>query len=76
MQQEELIKMVRRHPTLRWLQSDLSNENVVMLKQERPDTCRNECFETVMTTTRSDLLKRNEQCQKCSYKQSSDNHSH
>jgi hypothetical protein len=32
-----LIKMVRLHPTLRWLRSDLSEENVAMLKQERPE---------------------------------------
>lgn len=34
---EMLIKMVRLHPTLRWLRSDLTEENVAMLKQERPD---------------------------------------
>lgn len=32
-----LIEMVRRHPTLRWLRSDLSAENVAMLREERPD---------------------------------------
>ena len=35
--QEMLMKMVRRHPTLRWLQSDLTPENVAILKQERPE---------------------------------------
>lgn len=35
--QELLINMVRRHPTLRWLRSDLMAENVAMLKQERPE---------------------------------------
>lgn len=35
--QEMLIKMVRLHPTLRWLRSDLTPENVTMLKQERPE---------------------------------------
>jgi hypothetical protein len=35
--QNMLIKMVRRHPTLKWLRSDLTNDNVAMLKQERPD---------------------------------------
>jgi len=34
--QEMLIKMVRHHPTLRWLRSDLTAENVAMLKEERP----------------------------------------
>lgn len=37
MPQEILIKMVRRHPNLRWLRSDLSEENVAMLQQERPE---------------------------------------
>ena len=32
-----LIKMVRLHPTLRWLRSDLTEENIAMLRQERPD---------------------------------------
>ena len=32
-----LIKMVRRHPTLRWLRSDLSAENVAMLQREKPE---------------------------------------
>lgn len=32
-----LIKMVRHHATLRWLRSDLSKENVAMLKRERPE---------------------------------------
>lgn len=35
--QKMLIKMARHHPTLRWLRSDLSAENVAMLQQERPD---------------------------------------
>ena len=35
--QEMLIKMVRRHPTLRWLRSDLSEENIAMLQRERPE---------------------------------------
>jgi len=35
--QEMLIKMVRHHPTLRWLRSDLSEANVAILKQERPE---------------------------------------
>jgi hypothetical protein len=36
--QEIIIKMVRYHPTLRWLQSDLTEENVAILKQEaRPE---------------------------------------
>lgn len=32
-----LVNMVRRHPTLRWLRSDLTAENIAMLKQERPE---------------------------------------
>ena len=35
--QEMLMKMVRFHPTLRWLRSDLTQENVDIFKQERPD---------------------------------------
>lgn len=35
--QDMLINMVRRHSTLRWLRSDLTAENVAMLKRERPD---------------------------------------
>lgn len=35
--QEMLIKMVRRHPTLRWLRSDLTSDNIAMLKQERTE---------------------------------------
>ena len=35
--QEDLIDMVRNHPSLRWLRSDLSAENVAMLQQERPE---------------------------------------
>lgn len=32
-----LIKMVRYHPSIRWLRSDLTDESVAMLKRERPD---------------------------------------
>jgi hypothetical protein len=32
-----IIKFVRHTPTLRWLRSDLTEENVAMLQQERPD---------------------------------------
>jgi hypothetical protein len=35
--QEMLIKIVRRHPTLRWLRSDLTEANIAMLQQERPE---------------------------------------
>lgn len=35
--QEHLVRMVRRHPNLRWLRSDLTAENVAMLKEERPE---------------------------------------
>lgn len=35
--QEMIVKMVRHHPTLRWLKSDLSPENVAMLQQEKPN---------------------------------------
>lgn len=35
--QNMLIKMVRLHPTLRWLRSDLTKENIAMLEQERPE---------------------------------------
>jgi hypothetical protein len=31
-----IMKMVRRHPALKWLRSDLA-ENVSILQQERPD---------------------------------------
>ena len=34
--QDMLIKLVRFHPTLRWLRCDLTNENIAMLKEERP----------------------------------------
>lgn len=37
MPQERIVKMVRLHPTLRWLRSDLTEENVAMLQQERPE---------------------------------------
>jgi hypothetical protein len=33
--QEMLIKMVRNHPALRWLRSNLLEENIAMLQQER-----------------------------------------
>lgn len=40
--QEMLIKLVRHHPTLRWLRSDLTDEKIAMLKAERPEvTCVN-----------------------------------
>lgn len=32
-----LIKMARNHPNLRWLRSDLSKENVAMLKSQLPE---------------------------------------
>jgi hypothetical protein len=32
-----LIKFARRATSLRWLRSDLTPENVAMLKRERPD---------------------------------------
>jgi hypothetical protein len=35
--QAMIIKFVRHTPTLRWLRSDLTEENVAMLQQERPD---------------------------------------
>ena len=35
--QAMLIKMVRDHPTLHWLRSDLTQENIAMLQQERPE---------------------------------------
>jgi hypothetical protein len=35
--QAMIIKFVRYTPTLRWLKSDLTDENVTMLQQERPD---------------------------------------
>lgn len=35
--QEMIIKMVRHHTTLRWLRSDLMEENIAMLKRERPE---------------------------------------
>jgi len=35
--QEDIMKLVRHHPTLRWLRSDLSEANVALLKLERPD---------------------------------------
>jgi hypothetical protein len=35
--QDMLIKMVRRHPALRWLRSDLTAANIAMLQRERPE---------------------------------------
>jgi len=35
--QAHLIRLVRRHPTLRWLRSDLSLQNIAMLNRERPE---------------------------------------
>jgi len=35
--QSMLMKIARKHPTLRWLRSDLSAENMEILKNERPD---------------------------------------
>lgn len=35
--QHMLIKMVRNHGALRWLRSDLTEQNVAMLQQERPE---------------------------------------
>ena len=35
--QNMLIKLVRHHPTLRWLRSDLTDENIAMLNEERPE---------------------------------------
>jgi hypothetical protein len=35
--QDILIKLVRHHPTLRWFRSDLTDESIAMLKQERPE---------------------------------------
>lgn len=35
--QAALMKMVRNHRSLRWLRSDLSEENLAILKSERPD---------------------------------------
>jgi hypothetical protein len=35
--QEVLIRFVRNAPNLRWFRSDLTPENVAMLKAERPD---------------------------------------
>jgi hypothetical protein len=40
--QKMIIKMVRNMPLLRWLCSDLTDENVATLRQERPNlTFRN-----------------------------------
>lgn len=35
--QEMIMKMVRRLDRLRWLRSDLTNENLALLQQERPE---------------------------------------
>jgi len=35
--QAHLIKLVRYHPSLRWLRSDLTDENIAMLRTERPE---------------------------------------
>lgn len=35
--QQMLLKMARRHRALRWLKSDLSEENTEILKRERPE---------------------------------------
>lgn len=35
--QAMLIKFVRHTPTLRWLRSDLTDENIAMLEKERPE---------------------------------------
>jgi hypothetical protein len=35
--QEKLVKMVQNHPALCWLRSDLTDENIAMLQQERPE---------------------------------------
>lgn len=35
--QQTLIHFVRNKPTLRWFRSDLSSENIAMLKKERPE---------------------------------------
>jgi hypothetical protein len=36
--QKVIMKFVRMTPTLRWLRSDLTDENVETLRKERPDT--------------------------------------
>jgi lipopolysaccharide biosynthesis regulator YciM len=35
--QTTLMKLVRRHPTLQWLRSDLTQENIATLQQVRPE---------------------------------------
>ena len=35
--QQQLIDFVRNAPNLRWFKSDLSDENLVLLKMERPE---------------------------------------
>lgn len=35
--QEMIMKMVRRNRNLRWLRSHLTEENIAILQQERPD---------------------------------------
>jgi hypothetical protein len=38
--QNALIKFVRNAPSLRWFQSDLSRDNIVMLQEERSHLCK------------------------------------
>jgi len=35
--QEMLIKLVRHHPALQWVRSDLTDESIAILKEERPE---------------------------------------
>jgi hypothetical protein len=35
--QDMIMKLVRHHPTLQWIRSDLTQENIATLQQERPD---------------------------------------
>jgi hypothetical protein len=37
LEQDLVMKLVRHHPTLCWLRSDLTEENVAILKRERPE---------------------------------------
>lgn len=37
LKQSTLIKFVRNTPTLTWLRSDLTDENIAMLRKERPE---------------------------------------
>jgi hypothetical protein len=34
--QAMIMKLVRHHPTLQWLRSDLTQENIATLQRERP----------------------------------------